>query len=310
MRFQCIVAALATVLCFLATESRASSYSGVVVYGDSLSDNGNLFMLAGYPGAPYYDGRRSDGPVAVEYLAQALGVPLLDFAVIGATTGIGNFADGGSVTQPGASVLPGMTNMFASTKDALGSFIADGLFVVWGGPNDVLAPSAEDATPYPQAIVTRAVNNELAIINELLAMGAHSILVPGMPDLGLTPYFQSLGAVDSATGTAISDAFNARLQEALPQGVLFFDTAALMRSVVSEPGAYGFANVADACFDGSQVCADPSQYLFFDDFHPTTATHAIIGRGFVATVVPEPSTLLLFCAGCGLLALVRRRHTC
>ena len=76
-------------LASLCTGAQASPFSSLIVYGDSLSDNGNLFAAVGQPEAPYYLGRRSNGPVAVEQLAVLLGVPLIDFAWIGATTGIG-----------------------------------------------------------------------------------------------------------------------------------------------------------------------------------------------------------------------------
>ena len=35
--------------------ANASSYSAIFVYGDSLSDNGNLFAATGFPPAPYFD---------------------------------------------------------------------------------------------------------------------------------------------------------------------------------------------------------------------------------------------------------------
>ena len=135
---------LALVLLGLSAVAQAGSLSAVVVYGDSLSDNGNLFAATGQPGAPYYQGRRSDGPVAVEQLAAALGTPLLDFAWIGATTGIGNYADGGTPTTVGSFSLPGMQAEFAATQASLGPYLASGLFIVWGGPNDFLSPSPLD----------------------------------------------------------------------------------------------------------------------------------------------------------------------
>jgi phospholipase/lecithinase/hemolysin len=77
---------------------------------------------------------------------------------------------------------------------------------------------------------------------------------------------------------------------------------------VNNPSAYGFTHVTSACYTGSltTLCANPSQYLFFDDFHPTTAAHAIIAQGFLAAV-PEPSTLLLMGFGVVLLFPKRRR---
>lgn len=76
----------------------AGPFDGVVVYGDSLSDNGNLYGAIGVPPPPYYMGRFSNGPVAAEYLANNLNVPLTDWAWGGATTGIGTSPT--AVTKP------------------------------------------------------------------------------------------------------------------------------------------------------------------------------------------------------------------
>lgn len=296
---------LALGLALLAPAVEAASFSSVIVYGDSLSDNGNLFAATGIPGGPYYNGRRSNGPVAVEQLASALGAPLIDFAWIGATTGTGNYGDGGTTTSFGGYSLPGMQTELAATQAGLGPYLSSALFVVWGGPNDFLAPSLLDTTP--AAIVARAVGDEIGIVSTLLGMGAQHILVPGMPDLGLTPYFQSLGTTAAAQGSALTDAFNGALASSLPSGVLFYDTAALIRDMGANPASYGFTDVTDACYNGVTVCANPSQYLFFDDFHPTTATAGYAAAGLLDVVVPEPSTVALVFAGLGLLVGMRKR---
>ncbi len=277
----------------------ASPYTSVVVYGDSLSDNGNLYAAAALPGPPYYNGRRSDGPVAVEQLASLLGAPLVDFAWIGATTGTGNYGDGGTVTTMGLSGLPGMTTVFNATMGGLAPFVTNGLFVVWGGPNDVLAPSPADGGD-PANIIARAVANEMAIVFGLQGLGATHILVPGMPDLGLTPDFLAKGPLAAAQASAFTDAFNMVLEASLPAGVFYYDTAALMRAVVADPAAYGLTNVTSPCFDGIAVCANADQYLFFDGFHPTTAADALLAAAF-ASAVPEPATVALMVLALGTL---------
>jgi len=183
----------------------AGPYSAVVVFGDSLSDNGNLYAAAKIPAAPYYNGRRSNGPVAVEDLASALNAPLVDFAWIGATTGLGGFDGTGNVTSYTYPGIPGMATQFAAASGSLTPFLSHGLFVVWGGPNDILAPSPLDGGD-PEAIAKRAVENEIAIITALQGMGAYRILAPGMPDLGLTPSFIASNA--SALGTFFTNKFN------------------------------------------------------------------------------------------------------
>ncbi|MBI3393045.1 MAG: hypothetical protein HY039_07635 [Nitrospirae bacterium] len=56
----------------------AVSYNQIFVFGDSLSDDGNAYVLTGglNPPSPPYAQRFSNGPVAVEYLAAWMGVGL------------------------------------------------------------------------------------------------------------------------------------------------------------------------------------------------------------------------------------------
>jgi hypothetical protein len=61
-------------------------------------------------------------------------------------------------------------------------------------------------------------------------------------------------------------------------------------------GAFGFANVTAACFNGVTVCANPDQYLFWDTIHPTAHGHSLLAAA-AATAVPEPATLLLLASG-------------
>ena len=73
-------------------------------------------------------------------------------------------------------------------------------------------------------MLREAITNITGIAASLLGRGATRILVPGMPDLGLTP-----GAADPAGGSAIAAGFNASLQSTLsaslpPGSWQYFDT--------------------------------------------------------------------------------------
>jgi len=63
-----------TPLGMMPAKAGISSLSQLFSFGDSLSDNGNSKSVSQnalgftFPPAPYYDGRYSNGPVAVEYL--------------------------------------------------------------------------------------------------------------------------------------------------------------------------------------------------------------------------------------------------
>ncbi len=295
---------------------RADSISSLVVYGDSLSDNGNLFALTkavlgtGLPGAPYYMGRVSNGPVTPELLAADLHVPLVDFAFDGATTGVGNVLDGGSATSLGTYSLPGMVAELVSTPSqaAIAANAAHGLFLVWGGPNDFASLSPTTTPAQINATVNTAVSDIVDIVNSLRAEGVKNILVPGMADLGFAPAYSSLGTQVALEADAATQAFNAALESSLPAGVSYFDTNGVLQTILADPGKYGFTNTTDACYvAGKSLCSDPNSYLFFDDLHPTTSADTILADGLLSTATPEPATILLVAGAFGGLLLARKR---
>lgn len=289
---------------------RADPFSSIVVYGDSLSDNGNLFAASGQtlpPSPPYDNGRFSNGPVTVEQMAAAWGVPLHDFAFGGATTGLGNLADQGTPASLGGFGLPGMQTELAATQASLGSLVDlnTALFVVWGGPNDFLGALALHTLS--QQTVDKAVSDLTGIVATLQALGAKNILVPGMPDLGLTPEVRGLGAAAAAQASLATQAFNSELTADLPAGATYFDTASLLLSMYNNPAAFGFTNVTDSCLNGTTVCANPDQYLFWDGVHPTTAADTFIAGAFEAAAVPEPAPLAFLTTALALGFVLRRR---
>jgi phospholipase/lecithinase/hemolysin len=293
-------------LCILSLPALGGPFTSVIVYGDSLSDNGNLYAATGNPASPpYFGGRFSNGPVAAEWLAPAVAPTVFNFAWGGATTGLGNYGDGGTPTSAGDFSLPGMMALFTETSASIAPLAPSSLFVVWGGPNDFLSPSPLDGGD-PLKTADRAVADLMLLVSGIQNLGGQHILVPGMPDLGLTPYFIGLG--QGAAGSALTDYFNMQLRNSLPSGVLFFDTAAFMRNIYANPSVYGFTNVTDACMQAA--CADPNTYLFWDDFHPTARTHMMISQALAQTAVPEPSTWLLVSLPLLALPVVGRASAC
>jgi len=276
----CFAVLTAATLLAMTTLASAAAYSNLFVYGDSLSDTGNIYFISGHtipPSPPYYMGRFSNGPLAVEYLANSLHSPLTSFAWGGATTGVGDSGDGGTQTTLGMFGLPGMLLQVQGSLSTIAPSAPTSLFVVWGGPDDFITGGS----------VAIGVGDILSIVGALQTVGATHILVPGMPDLGLTPAYYG-----DPSATAFSYAFDQALKANLPKGVAYFDTFGFMHLVVSNPGAFGFTDVTDPCLVGLTPCANPNQYLFWDDLHPTTAADQILAAQF-AKAVPEPSTLIM-----------------
>jgi len=341
MRFSSLF--LAATFVASSTSALAAPFTKLFVFGDSTSDNGNLYALSTglqggpVPQPPYLPGRVSNGPVAVEYLSLALGLgPLApaalggtNFAVGGAATGNVPVTGGGTADNIGQTLgfaLPptGMSTAQLALFSARNVGMADpnALYVIWGGPNDI------GITPL-QAVAEQAARNIGTMIDALYLAGARNFLVPNMVDLGQSPAYNG-SPLAGAAASALSAAFNNTLATELAQrsarsdiSLVGFDTFALFNAVVHSPETYGFTNVEDECYRGpflglgggglapGLVCDTPNTFLFWDRSHPSGAAHAILGAEFADAVqpdaVPEPATMVLTALGVAALAVKRRR---
>ena len=250
----------------------ARPFTQLIVFGDSLSDSGNLFAATGGaipPSPPYYAGHFSNGPVWAEFLAAKLGVPMQNYALGGALTGRVNLFDDPRIPAEFPGVLDEI-DLFL----ALNGGVADphALYVVWAGANDFFA------APAPETIAP-AVANIVSAVRTLAAQGARHIVVPTMPDLGLTP--DGLATGFSSQLTALSVAFNSALKTGLEiRGlhVTVVDNFELFHEIVDHPAEFGFTDVTTACLDLDpfSMCPNPNDHLFWDAVHPTTRGHEIL----------------------------------
>ncbi len=259
------------------TLASGNGRSQVIVYSDSLADNGNIYRLLGFPGPPYFEGRFSNGPVAVENMAAILGMPLTDNAYGGATAGVGNAFDGGTPDQLGSLSVPGITTAYNNTINSMSrDTIRCSLFVIYGGTPNFLIEGLTTA------VADEAVANLVAVVSDLQKRGAQWILVPGLYDMGMAPGFSSQGPETAALATSLSKRFNQKLVAGLPKGVLYFDTFGLYQLMRAHPGAFGLKNVVDQCIDPNTgvPCPNPDQYLFWDFVHPTEHGQIILGVAF------------------------------
>lgn len=293
----------------------SAGYTSLYVFGDSLSDPGNLFALAGQPGAPYVDGRFSNGPVAAEYLASRMQLgagQVFNFAYGGAETGLN-----GALGSP-----TGVTSQVNTYTSMLAGSQADptGLYMVWAGANDLLSlfsgPPPSDAQV--NSAVANAVSNLAGAVGTLYQAGARDFLLPLLPDLGATPRLNGSPLV-SAGASALSTSFNLALLGAYNalganpavQGEQFFvfNTPAAQAAAATALVQAG-GNATNACL-GAAPAPACTGFFYFDDIHPTTAMHEVLAGGLAAAAnVPEPGSLLL--AGTAVAALLsassRRRR--
>jgi len=249
-----------------AANSIAAAFDEIVVFGDSLSDNGNLLLIENQPRpdpAIYYQGRFSNGPVWVEYLADLprLNAPLDDRALGGAQT------DG--LVPPGVIE---QVNVYIAVEGPPLSH--DSLFIIWIGGNDFLNGNGE---------FQAAVDNIETAIVRLAANEARHILVLNLPDLGAIP--DTLGTSEADAATAFSLNFNVELGNLIdrfsvehPEVTLYeFDVFSFFTEIRNDPAAFGFTNVTDPSPNFQiENNFDSAGHLFWDERHPTTAAHALL----------------------------------
>lgn len=309
-------ALLSLAIAFAAPQAQAAvtDYSSFFVFGDSLSDNGNLYAAQGgilNPGAvplspPYFEGRFSNGPVWAELVADA-------FSTTGRFTA--NFAFGRADALANTDGIPDLLDQVGIFAANVPSFLLGGrpLASVWFGANDLF--DALDAGVSDIAAAGRAAADGVAAgIVVLSQTGIGDFLVPSLPDLGQIPsyrLFQPQNAADATTG---SDAFNAQLAlniAALRGSGLNIATVnliSLFDDITADPTAFGLTDTTTPCVvPGISVCdpADFDNLAFFDPVHPNRVVHqAIADAAFEAlNVAPVPLPASAIVLGTGLMVL-------
>jgi uncharacterized protein (TIGR03437 family) len=270
-------------------------FTQFVVFGDSLSDNGNLYYgttLLGLPtpGPPSYatgeytDGTNSvpptTGPLGlwIEQLAPKLNLPVpqpfadgkggTNYAVAGALTG-----ENPAFSPTTISAIPGLTDQLNLFLAANPTPAVNALYAFWGGANDIFG----GVSP------TTAASNVQGNINTLATLGAKYFLWANLPLVGEVPEY--IGTANRIPFDQASMAYNqaqtaaiAQLKAAHPGiTIILLDAYSLFLSIGLNTSTYGFVNITSPAQGMTNV--NPNTYLFWDMLHPTT-----VGHGYVADV--------------------------
>jgi len=282
------------------TAAPGAPFSAMYVFGDSLSDTGNVSLAtAGLVpvSPPYADRSFTNGPVWAQDLAQSIGLPALQPSLAGGT----DFAYGGADTgqTPVHTLNPtDLPSQFAQFTSQVSSPQPGALYALWIGSNDVLdiADNASLTPTQQQSDVAAAVNNESDVVQALAARGAQNFLVLNVPDLGKTPQEMAHGAAAAQTVSSLSSLYDQDLAAALQpleaSGALkidLVDTFASLNQVEANPAAYGLTDVTHPVWTGNLTSsgsgtlqasgAAQNQFLFFDSLHPTAQVHATLAAG-------------------------------
>ncbi|MDZ8056449.1 MAG: SGNH/GDSL hydrolase family protein [Aulosira sp. ZfuVER01] len=273
--FAVVLALLTFIMVIFASSTQSSQnvheeqINELYVFGDSLSDTGNIFKATNGvypPSPPYFQGRYSNGPVWVEHLSTKLG--------LNNTKNI-NFACGGATTISGnINGIPGALAQVYSYTKSQQKLNPNALYILWAGANDYL---------YGATNTSSAIANLSNAVQSLLTAGAKTVMVANLPDLGKIPATYS--TFNSSNLSAVTNLHNLELAKSIDSlqqrfgfgnKIIQLDVNSLYREAISNPAKFDFTNVTSSCLSNVTTCSNPDKFLFWDGIHPTTAAHRIL----------------------------------
>ncbi|HEV2272512.1 MAG TPA: SGNH/GDSL hydrolase family protein [Acidobacteriaceae bacterium] len=274
-------------LCFEPFAARAASpgYDAIYVFGDSYCDVGNIYAATHGQiplSPPYFHGRFSNGPIWVEHVAGAWGLPMQP-SLAGGT----DYAVGGAwVTAPQVTPLgtiPSVPQQVALYLSQHGQHAdPNALYILEGGGNDILGASGGSAQSLGYQIALGIAGSELL----LRRAGAEHFLIPDLLDVGQLPAARA----NAAFATAASQAANRALDQLLKyEGFLEdveiyrLDVFSLFHDVAADPTHFGFTDITNPCLNPAP-CSDPDHTLFWDAEHPTEFGHAFFAVAVEASL--------------------------
>jgi thermolabile hemolysin len=273
-------------LFILALNVSAASFDTIVAFGDSLSDNGNLYseVESAVTDTLYWEGRFSNGPLWVEYLS---GVTFSDVTTSGVTfldCTLEDYAWGGA--ESSGTTPPGLIEQVEEYIVDVGGLAPAGtLITIWIGANDIRRAQF--------SIQVSSITGNIRDALDLLATsGVSDILILNLPDLGAVPALKD-DPNKSSYATAISNSFNASLakelssfQDANPDiHVYGLDIFGFFQDIIADTigdqSKYGFTNVTETSpdfDDHNGTTWDSEGHAFWDEIHPTTEAHIEVAK--------------------------------
>jgi phospholipase/lecithinase/hemolysin len=275
----------------------------LAVFGDSLSDPGNLFALTQdnnvppsydvdavlVPNSAYAEGGHhlSNGPTWVEDLARSRAISrYADAAWRAGASPAANYAVAGARARDAGAPIPSFSvQVERFLQNGAGGAAPDTLYVVGFGGNDIRDALLSGDT----SAIDLAVEAISANIGILYQAGARRFVVLNSANIGLIPSVRAFGPAASSFAELLTQQFNTALGNALANlssqysdiQILQFDLYSAIASVHGNPSAFGLAEVDAPCITPDVApykCTDPDQYLFWDGVHPTRAVHAIVAQ--------------------------------
>ncbi|KAI8381527.1 GDSL lipase/esterase [Radiomyces spectabilis] len=264
-----------TVLCMQDDGCHAVPYANkLIIFGDSWSDNGQL--NSGIAN----EQRQSNGWTWVEYLSMMTGADLYDYAFSGATAN-------NSVVNRSTYDVGQQIGLFLGNESQIGQSESErSVFMIWTGVNDVhdIFTTINETEQQLETInqVVLSIENELRVLHQVAS--AKQLAILGLAPIDRLALFADSLEDERQQLRWLVRQYNAKLRSLARRfsaqtgtRTVFVDIHSLFDSIFLAPVIFGFAEINDTCISQAFLCEEyPNRYLWWDGWHPTTATHRLI----------------------------------
>lgn len=248
----------------------ATTIKDVVIFGDSLSDDGNLYRyLKIIPKSPpYYLGRFSNGPTWAEHIGnyyyQKSFASYSNYAYGGATA-ILHHPRTDSFIAP-VILIEEITSYLSRTEHKDRSKTHFGL---WIGANDYLYERMEDI----DFLTTKVVQSMMRSVSSILDQGGKRFFIMNLPDLSQIPYAhnnhmeQRLGQLTEMHNRKLEAAVKSLQQKYPNVEITYVDIYSIFLDILKNPDAYNqeygthVTNLTDSCWEGDVLGRERSSLI-------------------------------------------------
>ncbi|OMJ23267.1 Thermolabile hemolysin [Smittium culicis] len=283
------------ILSVFSISSVYASLPSLIIFGDSLSSNGNNEVQEGHS---YYGKRLTNGPVWNEYAAYYSNYTVINYSYAGAATDNQYIYD---ITKTKVTIpslrdqIEKFNNTFNGKLDK--NAIKNDIVGITVGSNDIyyLKDKILKDPGLFLNTVSKVVDNLVKNISTLADMGYSRFIVSNFPKAAEIPLLSTASGFRklllNVGATALNNYHSSKISAITKSKKLasmyilnLYGIQSTLRENPSLLKSIGVTDLGSACYNPYNIyklkpsCSDPRKFYFIDDIHPTTIIHAILGR--------------------------------
>lgn len=277
-------------LLFLKDLSREQLFKKIIVFGDSISDNGNIhrwgtFLL----NKPYWLGRFSNGRVWTDYFSTFLNhTPIMNWAYGGMRTryqATENVTIKKYLEKNVENFLTG--NIESITYNYLKKYspsrpnIEENLYIFWIGANNYKSKAKFSGIKTTSETVAITVSDIIKAIEKISKAGANKFLLITLPITAITEMLEKRAVELFRAHNNLLRTKVAEMQEGKHKLNISIFSIDEHFSLLEEELKAINTTIDKPCYSGTsttqgKLCENPDSFLMFDSSHPTSRSHCII----------------------------------